>query len=48
MTWLAASPLSEALAKVTFLRAEIYLVALSVVAFASYGAALLGLGWRRP
>ncbi|MCE9524396.1 MAG: murein biosynthesis integral membrane protein MurJ [Alphaproteobacteria bacterium] len=47
VAWLAAPPLHEAMAGMTFLRAELYLLALAVLGFASYVVALLGLGWRR-
>jgi putative peptidoglycan lipid II flippase len=47
VVWLVCWPLAEALAGITFLRAEIYFVALGVLTLASYGVALLGFGWKR-
>ncbi len=44
---LIGAPLGDMLSGVTFLRAEIYLVALGVAGIMSYGVALLGLGWKR-
>jgi hypothetical protein len=47
VTWLAGPPVGEALSGVTFLRAEIQLAVLGIIALASYGVALLGFGWKR-
>jgi len=47
VSWLVAAPLGEALAGVTFLRAESYLALLGLTALGSYGVALLGFGWKR-
>lgn len=47
VTWLVGPPLAEALSGVTFLRAEMELAILGIVALVSYGVALLGFGWKR-
>jgi putative peptidoglycan lipid II flippase len=47
VVWLVSGPLSDALAQVTFLRAEMLLVAIGLVALVSYGVALIGFGWKR-
>jgi putative peptidoglycan lipid II flippase len=47
VVWLASWPLADELAGISFLRAEIYFVALGVLTLASYGVALLGFGWKR-
>jgi putative peptidoglycan lipid II flippase len=47
VVWLVSWPLAGELAGITFLRAEIYFVALGVLTLASYGVALLGFGWKR-
>mgnify|MGYP001194031506 CR=1 FL=1 len=47
IVWLIGAPLGDALAGVTVLRAEIYLVLLGLAALASYAVALIGLGWKR-
>jgi hypothetical protein len=38
---------AEALSGATFLRAEMELAILGIVALVSYGVALLGFGWKR-
>jgi putative peptidoglycan lipid II flippase len=45
--WLAAAPIDDALAGVTFLRAEAYLALLGIVTLTSYVVALIGFGWKR-
>jgi putative peptidoglycan lipid II flippase len=47
IVWLVSAPLADALAGVTVLRAELYLGVIGLVALVSYGAMLLGLGWKR-
>jgi putative peptidoglycan lipid II flippase len=47
VVWLISGPLADALASVTLLRAELYLGIVGLVALVSYGAMLLGLGWKR-
>jgi hypothetical protein len=47
VVWLASWPLADELVGITFLRAEIFFVALGVLTLASYGVALLGFGWKR-
>jgi putative peptidoglycan lipid II flippase len=47
VVWLTSGPLADALAGVAMFRAELYLGALGIVALLSYGAMLLGLGWKR-
>ena len=47
IVWLISGPLSEALAGVTTLRAELYLGVVGIVALLSYSTMLLGVGWKR-
>jgi putative peptidoglycan lipid II flippase len=47
VSWLVTAPLDQALAELTFLRAESYLALLGIVALTSYGVALIGFGWKR-
>ena len=47
VVWLVSLPLADALASITLLRAELYLATIGLIALASYGAMLLGLGWKR-
>ncbi|MFM9862898.1 MAG: murein biosynthesis integral membrane protein MurJ [Micropepsaceae bacterium] len=47
VVWLISQPLADALASITFLRAELYLVIVGLAALTSYGVMLLGLGWKR-
>lgn len=47
VSWVAVAPVGEALSGLTLLRSEATMVALGTIALSVYGAALLGLGWRR-
>lgn len=47
VVYLVSAPLGSLLAGVAYLRAEILLGAIGIVALVSYGVALLGFGWKR-
>ncbi len=47
IAWLAAGPVGDGLAGVSVMYNEIYLLAMGGVGLASYGVALLALGWKR-
>jgi len=47
VAWLIGDPLLDALSGVAKLRNELHLMLMGLVALSAYGAALLGLGWKR-
>jgi putative peptidoglycan lipid II flippase len=47
VAWVAVQPVAEALTSLAYLRNEIYMVTMGMIALATYGIVLLGLGWKR-
>lgn len=47
IVWLVFQPMADALSGLPYLKAEAFLGVIGTVALASYGAMLLGLGWKR-